>query len=103
MIETIVAPLTWLLHQLYLTGVEIKREITIPHTVTAILSYGIVHAVFYLIKQEMTLLNHLKDARDKYAWLHIKKRHKGRFSHCDDCKSTQGQYQVEATDYYQQQ
>lgn len=76
----------WILYQLWLTWREIVHEITIPHTLTGVLAYGLVHSMYTFIhREETSLLKSLKSNHHKAAWLHIKKRHDGRFSHCKDC------------------
>lgn len=82
--------MTWLIHQLWLTWHEIITEITIPHTITGMIAYAILHSMYALLHfEEMSLLKKLKTNRHKAAWLHIKKRHNGRFSHCTDCMAIQ--------------
>lgn len=76
----------WLFHELSLTLREIQGEITIPHTITGMIGYGILHASYAMLHhEERTLVRRLKNDQHKVAWLHVKKRHCGRFSHCNDC------------------
>lgn len=80
----------WILYQLLLTWREIVREVTIPHTLTGVLAYGIVHGLYAFIhREEVSLLKRLKTERHKLAWLHVKRRHNGRLSHCAECVTIQ--------------
>lgn len=76
----------WIIHQLWLTWHEVQQEITIPHTVTGMIGYAILHGIYAFIHQkEVSLYKRLKNNRHKTAMLHVKKRHDGRFSNCDEC------------------
>lgn len=80
----------WLIHQIWLTWHEIQQEITIPHTITGMIGYGLLHGLYSFIhRQEVSLIRQLKNDRHKTAWLHIEKRHNGRFSHCENCVTIQ--------------
>ncbi len=92
----------WLLHQFWLTYREIAREITIPHTVTGFVGYVLLHGAYAFIhREEVSLVRRLKSDRHKTAWLHIKKRHNGRFSHCKDCVTIQAHRLPELTPFDQ--
>jgi hypothetical protein len=80
----------WLIHQLWLTWHQIQADITIPRIVTGIIGYGIIHGGWKFINREQELLEHKRSV----ALLHVKKRHKGRFSHCSECRTILIHYQT---------
>lgn len=78
----------WLLHQLWLTWHEIQREITIPHTVTGMIGYGMVHLFYsWLHARQMSAVKRLRSVRHQLVWIHIKSGHKGRFYGCARCEA----------------
>jgi uncharacterized membrane protein YadS len=85
--------LQWLLHEFWLTGQEIKHEITIPHTITGLIGYAILHGIYAIIHhEELALIKQLNKLRHSMAMLHVKKRHKGRFSHCNEWRVIERHY-----------
>lgn len=92
----------WLLHQFWLTYKEIAHEITIPHTVTGMIGYAILHGLYAFIhREEVSLVRRLKNDHHKTAWLHVRKRHNGRFSRCKECVAIRAHRLPEPTQFDQ--
>ncbi len=71
----------WLWEQLLLTGVEIKKEVTIPHIITGIIMYCIVHSASKRGTQSAEKV--FKSHMQRLIHRHVHDRHGGHPLKCE--------------------
>ena len=76
----------WIAHQLWLTWRQLTIDVTIPHIITGVVLYSIVHfAAKNGQKSALRAENLFKNAVQERIYHHVHAKHQGKPVDCPDC------------------